>query len=374
MLGIGIIGCGNISTTYLQLAPLFAGVEMRAVADLDADAAQARATEFGVRADSVEGLLAADDIDIVLNLTIPAAHFDVCRAALQAGKHVYCEKPLVLSVEQGETLRALADKQGLRVGAAPDTWLGGAHQAARAAIDAGRIGDVVTGTAHIMSHGPEAWHPNPDFFFQPGAGPMLDMGPYYITNLVQLLGPVAQVTALTARGSDTRTIGSGGRAGEEIPVDTPTTLHALLAFASGASVTLSASWDVWAHRHGHMELYGSAGTLFLPDPNWFSGVVEITERDGAPQLLDSRTHPFGEANMDMGDIVAGNYRMAGLADMAAGIADGRAHRCSLDLAVHVVDVMMAVLASGDSGAAVRLGTTCERPAPLDADAAQALLA
>ncbi|MEM6759343.1 MAG: Gfo/Idh/MocA family oxidoreductase [Pseudomonadota bacterium] len=373
MLGIGVIGCGNISTTYLKLAPLFAGVEMRAVADLDAAVARARAAEFGLRAESVEDLLAADDIDVVLNLTIPAAHFDVSMAALDAGKHVYCEKPLVLTLEQGERLRECADKRGLRVGAAPDTWLGGAHQAARAALDAGRIGNVLTGTAHIMSHGPEAWHPNPDFFFQPGAGPMLDMGPYYLSTLVQLLGPVAQVRALTLRGQDSRSIGSGPRAGEAIPVDTPTTLHALLAFESGAHMTLSASWDVWAHRHGHMELYGSEGTLFLPDPNWFSGVVEITARDGAAQVLESTAHPFGRANMDMGDMVAGNYRMAGLADMAAAIADNRPHRCNLDLAVHVVDIMLAVLRSGETGKAERLRTTCARPAPLDASAARALL-
>ncbi|MEO0746426.1 MAG: Gfo/Idh/MocA family oxidoreductase [Pseudomonadota bacterium] len=373
MLGIGIIGCGNISAAYLRLAPLFKGLEMRAVADLNADAAQARAAEFGVRAETVPGLLAAGDIDIVVNLTIPAAHFSVTRDILNAGKHAYAEKPLVLTLAEGEELRRLASANGLRVGSAPDTFLGGAHQAARAALDAGTIGKVVTGTAHIMSHGMEDWHPNPDFFFLPGAGPMLDLGPYYITNLIQLLGPVRRVSALTSMGRTERTIGSQPRKGETIPVKTPTTLHALLDFASGASITLSTSWDVWAHRHDHMELYGLDGSMFLPDPNWFSGTVEVTERDGAPRTLDAGDHPFSVPNDDMNGTPMANYRMAGLADMAAAMAEGRAHRCSLDLALHAVDVMTSILRAGEEGAVITLSTTCDRPEPLSADAARALL-
>lgn len=373
MLGIGIIGCGNISTAYLRLAPLFQGLEVRAVADMNPDAAQAQASAFGVRAHTVEDLLGADDIDIVVNLTIPAAHFDVTRSILQAGKHAYSEKPIVLTQEQGEVLRALATENGLRVGSAPDTFLGGAHQAARAAIDAGQIGDVVAGTAHVMNHGMEHWHPNPDFFFQPGAGPMLDIGPYYVTNLVQLLGPVTRVAALTTTPSPTRTILSEPRKGEEIPVETPTNIHALLDFASGAAITLSTSWDVWTHRHGHMELYGTKGSMFLPDPNWFSGVVEVEDAAGGHASLDTSTHPFGVPNQDTDSDPKANYRMAGLADMAAGLRDGRPHRCSLELALHVVDIMTAVLDAGDRGEVVSLATTCTRPEPLGADAARALL-
>ena len=373
MLGIGIIGCGNISTAYLRLAPLFKGLEVRAVADMNPAAAQAQAAAFDVRAHSVEDLLGADDIDIVVNLTIPAAHFDVTRAILQAGKHAYSEKPIVLTQQQGAELRALASEKGLRVGSAPDTFLGGAHQAARAAIDAGQIGDVVAGTAHVMNHGMEHWHPNPDFFFQPGAGPMLDIGPYYVTNLVQLLGPVTRVAALTTTPSPTRTILSEPRKGEEIPVETPTNIHALLDFASGAAVTLSTSWDVWAHRHGHMELYGTKGSMFLPDPNWFSGQVELEDAAGAKTVLDTDTHPFGVPNQDTESDPKANYRMAGLADMAAALQDGRAHRCSLELALHVVDIMTAVLDAGEKGAIVPLSSTCARPEPLGAAAAQALL-
>lgn len=373
MQGIGIIGCGNISAAYLRLAPLFAGLEVRAVADMNPAAAQARATEFGIRAESVEGLLSADDIDIVVNLTIPEAHFPVTRSILESGKHAYSEKPIVLTLGEGEQLREIAAARNLRIGSAPDTFLGGAHQAARAALDAGRIGAVVSGTAHVMSHGMEHWHPNPDFFFLPGGGPMLDIGPYYITNLIQLIGPVQRVAALTSMASPTRLITSQPRNGETIPVKTPTNVHALLEFRSGATVTVTTSWDVWAHRHGHMELYGQDGSLFLPDPNWFSGIVEIAGRDGAVSELDQDKHPFGIPNQDNNGEMKANYRMAGLADMARAIRDNRPHRCSLELAIHSVDVMTSVLASGDSGQMITLTTSCERPEPLSADAARALL-
>lgn len=369
-LGIGLIGCGNISTTYLRLAPLFAGLKIRAVADLNMAAAMARAEEFGVEPRSVEDLLGSDDIDVVVNLTIPSAHFEVTRAILEAGKHAYSEKPLVLSLDQGEELRALAETKGLRVGSAPDTFLGGAHQQARHAIDAGQIGTVHAGTAHFMSAGMEHWHPNPDFFFKPGAGPMLDMGPYYITNLIQLLGPVRRVAALTSSASKKRTIRSEPRAGETITVETPTNIHALLAFVSGASVTLSTSWDVLAHRHGHIELYGTDGSLLLPDPNMFGGTVGMGVRGGDVSTLDPWDHPFGVANQ--GEVA--NYRAAGLADMVAAIGAGRPHRCSLDLALHVVDVMTATLRSGETGDFVDLTTTCTPPAPLIPEEARALLA
>ena len=227
-MGIGLIGCGNISTAYLQLATQFSSLEMRAVADLDMAIAKTQAEKFNLRALSVPDLLASSDIDIVVNLTIPAAHFEVTKQILQAGKHAFSEKPFVLSLEEGEALRKLADETGLRIGSAPDTFLGGAHQLARSLIDQGAIGEVLSGTCHVMSRGMEAWHPNPDFFFQPGGGPVLDLGPYYITNLCQLIGPVKAVSAMASTGLKTRTIGTGPRTGESVPVDTPTTLHALL--------------------------------------------------------------------------------------------------------------------------------------------------
>jgi predicted dehydrogenase len=373
-LGIGIIGCGNISTTYLKFAPLFRALEVRAVADIDPAAAQARAAEYGVRAGTVEEVMAAPDVDVIVNLTVPAAHYDVSRRAIAAGKHVYSEKPFVLTLDEGKALRDLAAARNLRVGSAPDTFLGGSHQAARAAIDAGAVGRIIAGTAHVMSHGMEAWHPNPDFFFQPGGGPVLDLGPYYVTNLIQLLGPVRAVAAMANASFATRTIGSGAREGQTVPVDTPTNIHALLEFASGATVTLSASWDVWSHRHANMELYGTDGSIFVPDPNFFAGTVELADAEGTVTALDVGGHPFGVNNMtDSRGEERANYRCAGLADMASAIDEGRAHRCNLDLALHAVDVMVSILKAGEDRRWVAMTTTCERPAALSAAEAAALM-
>ena len=369
-LGVGIIGCGNISTTYLKFAPIFKSLALRAVADINMEAARARAAEYGVRADTVDDLLAAPDVDVIVNLTFPAVHYEVTRRILEAGKHAYSEKPLVLTLEEGEALRDLAAKKNLQVGSAPDTFLGGAHQQARAAIDAGDVGRIIGGTCHVMSHGMEAWHPNPDFFFQPGAGPVLDIGPYYITNLIQLIGPVKSVAALATATFAERTIGSGDRKGETVPVDTPTNIHALLEFANGATVTLGASWDVWAHRHANMELYGEDGSLFIPDPNFFGGAVERGKPGGDIAPLPAWDHPFGVPNQDD----RANYRCAGLADMATAIAEGREHRCNIDLAVHAVDVMTGILRAGAERRFINLTTTCGRPASLSPDEARALLA
>ena len=215
-LGVGVIGCGNISKAYFSLAPLFRGIEMRACADINMDAAKARAKEFKLRAETVEGLLKADDIDIIVNLTVPAVHYEVSKQILDAGKHVYSEKPFVLSVKEGLDLKKRAEKDGLRIGSAPDTFLGGAHQLVRNLIDTGKLGKITSGTCHVMSHGMEHWHPNPDFFFQPGAGPVLDIGPYYITNLIQLIGPVKRVAAFASIPATERTITSKPRAGEKV--------------------------------------------------------------------------------------------------------------------------------------------------------------
>ncbi|MBA3041857.1 MAG: Gfo/Idh/MocA family oxidoreductase [Alphaproteobacteria bacterium] len=372
-LGVGIIGCGNISTTYFSLAPLFKGLKVLACSDLNMNAAELRAEEYGVKAQTIEDLLANDELDIIVNLTIPDAHYAVSKRILESGKHVYSEKPLVLSLEQGEDLRRIASGKGLSVGCAPDTFLGGAHQLARAYIDKGGIGRITSGTCHVMSPGMEMWHPNPDFFFLPGGGPILDLGPYYIANLINLIGPVKRVAALTSMASETRTITSQPRAGEVIPVKTPTNVHALLEFQNGATVTLSASWDVWSNRHANMELYGTEGSLYVPDPNFFGGLVEASGRDKDIKPLENWDHPFGVNNQDHANGPRANYRTAGLADMAVAILEGRDARCSLDRALHGVDVMTAILRSGETGQFVMLSTTCTQPAALGIEEAQALL-
>lgn len=374
-LGVGIIGCGNISTSYLRLAPNFKALEVRAVADLNMDAATARAEEFGVRAQSVDALLAADDIDLIINLTIPDAHFSVTKRILEAGKHAYSEKPFVLTLEEGEELRAICEKTGLRVGSAPDTWMGGAHQFARSIIDSGRLGTITSGTAHVLSPGMEMWHPNPDFFFAPGGGPMLDLGPYYVTNLIQLLGPVTKVAALANKGKDERTITADcPRNGEKVPVIVDTNVHALLQFANGAQIALTTSWDVWGSRHQNMELYGTEGAIYVPDPNFFGGTVETVGTDREAVEETQWDHAFAVPNQEhpkMGMLA--NYRTAGVADMAQAIVEGRPHRCSLELALHAVEVMTAILKSGETGQFIEMTTTCERPAAVTPEEADALL-
>ena len=371
-LGLGLIGCGNISTTYLSLAPLFRGIEVRSCADINPAAARAQARRYGVRAETVHELLAADDVDIVVNLTVPNVHHAISRLALDAGKHVYSEKPFVLELKDGLDLKRRAEKRGLRVGSAPDTFLGGAHQLARHLIDTGKLGKIIGGTCTVMNHGMEHWHPNPDFFFQPGAGPVLDVGPYYVTNLIQLIGPIKRVAALAATPRKERTIGNGPRLGEKVPVGTPTTISAIMEFASGAVVTLNASWDVWSHGHAPMELYGEEGSVFVPDPNFFGGEVRFTRGAVPVKKLPRWDHAFGVPNQQHGPDMLANYRTAGLADMALAIAEGRPHRCSLELALHAVDVMTGILRAGETGKVVAMQTTCERPAALGPADARAL--
>ncbi len=372
-LGVGIIGCGNISTTYFSLAPLFKGLKVLACADINMEAARARAEEYKVKAQTIDELLANDELDVIVNLTIPDAHFPVSKRILEAGKHVYSEKPLVLTLEQGEELRRIAKEKGLAVGCAPDTFLGGAHQLARKFIDDGGIGRITSGSCHVMSPGMEMWHPNPDFFFLPGGGPILDLGPYYVANLINLIGPVKRVGAMTSMASPTRTITSQPRNGEIIPVKTPTTIQALLEFVSGARITLTASWDVWSHRHANMELYGTEGSLYVPDPNFFGGTVEASGRDKEIKPLENWAHPFGIVNQESPSGARANYRTAGLADMAASLIDGRDARCSLDRTLHGVDVMTSILKSGEEGRFIDLTTTCTQPAALGIEEAQALL-
>lgn len=370
---IGIVGCGNISSTYLRLACQFRGMSFTACADQNEVVAKSQAERFGIVALSVEQLLADPDIELILNLTVPSAHAEVSTRILEAGKHVYSEKPFVLSVSEGQALKKLADAKGLRIGSAPDTFFGGAHQRSRALIDSGEIGAINGGTACFMNNGMEHWHPNPDFFFQLGGGPMLDMGPYYLSNLVQLIGPVKRVAALSCTPRQTRQIESEPRAGEVINVETPTSITALLEFHSGTQMTLMTSWDVRAHEHNCMELYGSEGTLIVPDPNFFGGDIRICV--GKDERVADADHPMDVANDPQEDgVTLVNYRGAGMADMIAAIGEGRPHRCNGQLALHVVDIMTSCITSGESGEFVTLGTSCVRPDAVDAASARGLLA
>ncbi len=353
-MNIGLIGCGNISHAYLKNGKTFKQTTLRACADARPEAAKACAETYGLKAMSVDELLADPSIDAILNLTTPQSHVAINHRAIEAGKHVHCEKPFGLDREGGRRVIEAAKAKGLRVGCAPDTFLGGGHQTCRKLIDQGLIGRVVSGTAFMLCHGHESWHPAPAFYYQKGGGPLFDMGPYYLTALVNLLGPVARVSAFTNRSTDLRQ-GLKANEGKTFPVEIDTHVSALLEFASGAIITLITSFDVWKHSNlKDIELHGTEGSLHIPDPNAFNGDIRFFKAglsaDWAPA-----DNPF---------IYNDNMRGIGLADLAAGVAKGRPHRCSGDLAFHVLDIMCGICESAAEGRCVALSTTCERPAPL----------
>jgi hypothetical protein len=353
--GIGIIGCGNISEAYLKAAATFPILDVRGVADLRPEAAQARADAFGVKAMSVAALLADPSIEIVVNLTVPLAHVEVGLQAIEAGKHVHSEKPLGIHTKEARTLLDRAVSRGVRVGCAPDTFLGGAHQTCRKLVDEGAIGRPLAGTAFFMCPGHESWHPNPAFYYAHGGGPMLDMGPYYITELVNLLGPVEQVTGMTARAREHRTITSEPLAGQTMTVEVATHVAGTLRFVSGAVVTMAMSFDVPQHRHTPIELYGSESTLLVPDPNRFGGSIEIGRKKSWSERAVQ--HLYAD----------GNYRIIGVADLAHAIRTKRPHRASGELAYHVLEVMEAFQTSSERGTHISIESRPRRPAMLPTD-------
>jgi predicted dehydrogenase len=354
---IGIVGCGAISGIYLTADRRFDILEIAACADLDMERARARAAEYNVpRACTVAELLADREIAIVVKLTIPKAHADVALAAIAAGKSVYNEKPLAISREDGQRILAAAAERGVRVGCAPDTFLGAGLQTCRKLIDDGAIGRPVAATAFMVGPGHESWHPDPDFYYQPGGGPMFDMGPYYLTALVSMLGPVRRVTGSTNITYPTRTITSQPRHGQTITVNTPTHVAGVMDFAGGAVGTIITSFDVWGSNLPLLEIYGTEGSLSLPDPNTFGGPVRIRK---------ARTSTWEEVPLSHG--YSDNNRGLGVADMAYGLRSGRPHRANGELAYHVLDIMHAFHDASREDRHITVQSSCERPAPLPAD-------
>ncbi len=350
---VGVVGCGNIGKIYFPASKSFSVLEVAACADLNMEAANAKAQEHGLKAMTVDELLADKSLDIVLNLTTPLAHTEVNLKALEAGKHVYLEKPLAVVREDGAKVLAFAKKKGLRVGCAPDTFLGAGGQTCRKLVDDGWIGTPIAGTAFMMCGGHESWHPNPGFYYLKGGGPMFDMGPYYLTALVNLLGPVKSVCSSAKKSFATRTCTCKPRFGEVMPVEVATHISGVADFVCGASVSVTMSFDVKAHTHSNIEVYGSAGSLSVPDPNCFGGSVKLKRPGDSDWRESSHSHIYPE-----------NTRSLGLADMAAAIMSGRPHRCSGELAFHVLDVMQAFLEASEQGRRIDIGSSCERPAPM----------
>ncbi len=352
---VSVIGCGAISGAYLAAAKKFPILDIVALSDLNAAAAEARGAEFGVGVRSVEAVLADPAIEVVLNLTVPKAHVEVGLRAVAAGKHVHSEKPLGVNLAEARNLVDAATAKGVRLGCAPDTFLGGAHQTARRCIDDGLIGRPIGGAAAFMCPGHERWHPNPGFYYLVGGGPMLDMGPYYITDLVNLMGPVASVSGVATRVRRERLVTSEPLKGTRLPVEVATHVTGTLQFVNGATVAMTMSFDVARHKHVPIEIFGEKGSLIVPDPNDFCGKIEF-----ATASEDWREIAVG------GPYADGNYRIVGLADMAQAIRTGRPHRASGELAFHVLEVMEAFQTSSDAGRWVTIASRPERPAPLPA--------
>jgi predicted dehydrogenase len=388
---VGIIGCGNISDVYVRNAKLFSDIEIIACSDFIPAAAERLANRYSLRETSVRALLAADDIEIILNLTPPAAHAEVSRAAIAAGKHVYSEKPLATSLPDAVALIEQAAAKGLRVGCAPDTILGAGLQTAKALIDEGRVGQIITGLVAVMTKGMEHWHPNPAVFYQKDAGPVLDLGPYYVSALTALLGPVSQVRAVGQISPVERRFGAGPKKGETFSVGTFTTLNAILTFFSGANVSFLASWDVWRHGVRPIELHGTLASIRVPDPDTFGGDVELSVNHRLLNIHDPNSvalvstqddwlmhktseMTFGGINYPLGNPVVANYRSLGLAEMANAIVERRPHRCSGRFALHALAVMLGIIESAESGQPVTIdipGTTF--PALTDEGAKRRLL-
>ncbi|MBR2508969.1 MAG: Gfo/Idh/MocA family oxidoreductase [Lentisphaeria bacterium] len=363
---IGVIGCGMISDTYFNAAKRFRNIEIVGCSDIIPERSKAKAETYNIKQMTNDEIFNSPEIELVVNLTPPKVHTEIALGALQADKHTYSEKPFGVDMEDALKVRDLAQAKGLRVGCAPDTFLGGGQQTARKLLDDGWIGKVLSGTAIVAGRGPEKWGQAP-FFYDYGAGPMLDLGPYYCTTLVNMLGPAKSVTAVTTKGFDYRTYGaevaeqyqSQYKPFDRYPVNVTTHLTGVIEFHSGAVITMLSSFDVYQHNHNPIELYGSEGSMIVPDPNTFGGPVKVYRREW--QWAEEPTG-FREVPIPFG--YCSNSRSIGASDMAMAITNNRPHRASGSLALHVLELMLAFDKSSKTGAKVELTTTCERPAPL----------
>ena len=353
--GVAVIGAGNISKQYLDNLTVFPDLKVHVIADLIEDAAQARAKEYGIPEwGGVEKALGHPDVDIIVNLTIPAAHVEVATAAVNAGKHVWTEKPFSLDRESGLGLLKTADSAGLRLGCAPDTFLGAGLQTALRIIQRGDIGTPLTAMTTFQTPGPESWHPNPAFLFRHGAGPLFDMGPYYLTTLIQAFGSIRKVAAVGSKSKDVRVIGSGPKAGEEFTVEVPTHVSAMAQFESGASSHSVFSFESPRVRMGFVEITGTEATISLPDPNFFDGDIKLWRAGDEDWTAIPATGPA-------------NGRGLGVLDMARSIRAGVPHRATGELAYHVLDAMVSINESMGSGTFVDVASNAPVSQPVPED-------
>ena len=353
---IAFIGVGAISGIYLKnITETFQEIEIIGVCDLIRERAEKAVEKYNIPKlyETMYDAFADEEVDIILNLTRPYEHFDVTKAALEAGKHVYSEKPLAATLEEGKILVELAQEKGLMLGGAPDTFMGAGIQTCRKLIDDGYIGTPVGAAAFMICHGHESWHPDPEFYYKHGGGPMMDMGPYYITALVNLLGGVSAVTGVTKTSFDQRIITSQPKCGQIIDVDVPTYVTGIMQFESGAVGTIFTTFDVHYNGQARFEIYGSKGTLFVPDPNTFGGPVKLLRPEQGEVMEVPLTFDYKE-----------NSRALGLADMAKALQTGRPFRPSYTQTCHVLEIMETFQKSSDAGKTIQLESKYQRPAPM----------
>ncbi|MCM3714479.1 Gfo/Idh/MocA family oxidoreductase [Alkalihalobacillus oceani] len=359
---IGVIGCGNISSIYLENCQSFAEIDVKACADLHRTKAEQQAKKFGIPfVYTVEELLADQEIEVVINLTIPKVHAEVSRRVLEAGKHVYVEKPLAAELDEGEELVALAAQKGLRIGSAPDTFLGAGIQTCKKLIDEGAIGRPLAVTGFMLRPGHEWWHPDPAFFYERGGGPMFDMGPYYLTAFVQLLGPMKRVTCSASKAYSERVITSEPKYGEKIPVETPTYLAGTIEFQNGVIGTLITSFDTFAKTdYPNIEIFGTKGVLRVPDPNRFGGPVYVKKQGEEEWMEVELTHSYDY-----------NARGLGVLDLVTAIRENREHRANGNVGLHVLEVMHGFHRAAEEGRHYTVKNQCDIPKPLPEEKKQA---
>ena len=369
MMKVGVIGCGNIAEIYFKNAKkYFNNFEIIACADIKEEASKKFAENYNIHQMSVNDIISSNKIDFIINLTVPKAHFEISQLILQSNKHSYSEKPLSIEFEDGKKLINLASENNVYLGCAPDTFLGAGIQSARKLLDDNKIGKIHLGSVSMAVPGHEMWHPNPDFYYKYGGGPILDMGPYYFSALVNLLGAVRSVDSKIKTVYEKRIIGSGDRKDEEIEVDIPTSIISHLEFKSGLLIDAFFSFDIWKHTKSHIELYGDFGSMNIPDPNMFGGeLLTCSKKNGDWETFSTNHMNLGKYNIENNikktneEPTLANYRGIGVSEMIDSIKKGKKNRCCGELSLHVLDIMDSILLSGKIGKKVMLRSDCEQP-------------
>jgi len=367
MKNVGLIGCGHISETYFRSREYFNNINITACADLNIDAAKKCAKEYNIIAKNVEDLLADKSIDVILNLTNPTAHYETIKNTLLAGKHSYCEKPVAIKFEQGKELIELADSKKLYLGNAPDTFLGGGGQLTKQIIERGEVGEIKLGNFTFAFPGVQSWHPNPEPWFVEGGGPILDMGPYYYTMLVNLLGPAKSIKSIASTVSEFRRIGEGSKKGSDFKVEIPTSYYIVIEFQSQAVVQGFLSFDVINHQSNFIDLYGTKGSIIGPDPNMFGGPIKVSFSEGGlwkeystEEMKLGKTNIFNKSGRSNEAATNANYRGVGLSDMLYSIEHNLEHRCNGKLVLHVLDMLDTTIKSAEQSSKLQLRTSCNK--------------